>query len=98
VHIYSQKVIEHFQHPRNAGVIAILSIRSETGDRPIVAEGAVVEREQKIPASIIVGDNPAKKIRDTSEKEKEFRDHTRRLYRDLARKYCEIGMERIDAP
>ena len=58
----------------------------------------MVKREQKIPESIIVAGNPAKKIKDASEKEREFWDYARRLYRDLARKYCRIGMERIDVP
>ena len=80
------------------GMGAILSIRSEIGNRSIVAEGAVVKREQKIPESVIVGGNPAKKIRDVSEREEEFWAYTRRIYRDLARKYCKIGMERIDVP
>lgn len=79
------------------GMGAVLSIRSEIGDRSIVAEGTVVKREQKIAESVIVAGNPARKVKDASEKEQEFWDYARRLYRDLARKYCEIGMERIDA-
>ncbi len=78
------------------GMGAVLSIRSEIGSHSIVAEGAIVKREQKIPESVIVGGNPAKKIKDVSEKEKEFWDYARRIYRDLARKYCDLGMERID--
>jgi carbonic anhydrase/acetyltransferase-like protein (isoleucine patch superfamily) len=78
------------------GMGAILSIRSEISDGTTVAEGTIVKREQKIPAGIIVAGNPAKKIRDMSQKEKEFWDYSRDLYVDLAHKYCKIGMERID--
>jgi len=45
------------------GMGAILSIRSEVGSGSIVAEGAIVKREQKIPASIVAAGNPARKIR-----------------------------------
>ena len=69
------------------GMGAILSIRSEVGEHSVVAEGSVVKREQKIPAGLVVGGNPAKKIRDATEKEKEFWDYTRRVYRELAAKY-----------
>ena len=78
------------------GMGAILSVWSEVAQGSIVAEGAVVKREQKIPPEIIVAGNPAKKIREVSQKERDFWDWTNRLYIDLARKYCAIGMERID--
>ena len=80
------------------GMGAILSIRSEVGSGSVVAEGSVVKREQKIPESVMVGGNPAKKIRETSQKDKEFWDYARKIYRDLAKKYCDLGMERIDLP
>ncbi|MCX5811760.1 MAG: gamma carbonic anhydrase family protein [Proteobacteria bacterium] len=78
------------------GMGAILSIRSEVSDGSTVAEGTIVKREQKIPAGVIVAGNPAKKIRDMSQKEKDFWTWSRGLYVDLAHKYCKIGMERID--
>jgi len=78
------------------GMGAILSIRSEVSGGSTVAEGCVVKREQKIPESIIVAGNPARKIREMSQKERDFWDWSRRLYVDLAHKYCTIGMERIE--
>lgn len=78
------------------GMGAILSIRSEVASGSIVAEGAVVKREQKIPESIVVAGNPAKSIREVSEKEKEYGDWVADLYINLARKYCAEGMERIE--
>ncbi len=78
------------------GMGAILSVWSEVADGSIIAEGAIVKREQKIPSAIIAAGNPAKKIRDVSQKEKDFWDWTNRIYINLAKKYCEIGMERIE--
>jgi len=78
------------------GMGAILSIRSEVSSGSTVAEGCVVKREQKIPESVIVAGNPARKIREMSQKEEDFWDWSRRLYVDLAHKYCTIGMERIE--
>jgi carbonic anhydrase/acetyltransferase-like protein (isoleucine patch superfamily) len=78
------------------GMGAILSIRSEVSSGSTVAEGCVVKREQKIPESVIVAGNPARKIREMSQNEKDFWDWSRRLYIDLAHKYCTIGMERIE--
>lgn len=77
------------------GMGAILSIRSEIGEGTIVAEGAVVKREQRLPDSIVAAGNPARKIKDATAREKEFWDYGRKIYRDLAQKYCDIGMERI---
>ena len=80
------------------GMGAILSIRSEVGSGSVVAEGSVVKQGQKIPELVMVGGNPAKKIRETSQKDKEFWDYARKIYRDLAKKYRDLGMERIDLP
>jgi carbonic anhydrase/acetyltransferase-like protein (isoleucine patch superfamily) len=75
---------------------AILSIWSEVGHGSVVAEGTVVKRGQKIPENIIVAGNPAKKIREVSQKEKDFWVWTNGIYIDLAKKYCDLGMERIE--
>jgi carbonic anhydrase/acetyltransferase-like protein (isoleucine patch superfamily) len=80
------------------GMGAILSIRSEVSGGSTVAEGCVVKREQKIPESVIVAGNPARKIREMSQKEKDFWDWSRELYVDLAHKYCKLGMEVIEIP
>jgi len=78
------------------GMGAILSIRSEVGTEAIVAEGAVVGQGQKIPESIVAGGNPARKLREVNADDREFGEWVKRLYIDLAHKYLELGMERID--
>jgi carbonic anhydrase/acetyltransferase-like protein (isoleucine patch superfamily) len=78
------------------GMGAVLSIRSEIGRYSIVAEGAVVKREQKIPESVVAAGNPARKVRDVSEKEIKFWEYARTLYVELADKYCRLGMERVE--
>jgi len=78
------------------GMGAILSIRSEVGRGSIVAEGAVVKREQKIAECLVIAGNPAKRIREVSQKERDYWDWARKLYVDLADKYCKLGMEKIE--
>ena len=78
------------------GMGAILSIRSEVARGSVVAEGAVVKQEQQIPASVVFAGNPAKKIRDVSQKETDFWVLARKIYLDLAHKYCKLGMEEIE--
>ena len=78
------------------GMESILSVWSEVARGSVVAEGAVVKRGQKIPKAIIVAGNPAKKLRDTSQKERDFWAWTRKIYVDLAGKYCSLGMEKIE--
>jgi carbonic anhydrase/acetyltransferase-like protein (isoleucine patch superfamily) len=78
------------------GMGAVLSIRSEVGQCSVVAEGAVVTQGQKIPESVVVAGNPAKKIKDVSEKDISFWAYSRRLYVDLAEKYCRLGMEKVE--
>jgi carbonic anhydrase/acetyltransferase-like protein (isoleucine patch superfamily) len=78
------------------GMGAVLSIRSEVAGGATVAEGAVVKQRQKIPESALFAGNPAKKIRDVSQKERDFWNYARKLYVDLAHKYCKLGMEKIE--
>ncbi len=78
------------------GMGAVLSIRSEVGRYSVVAEGTVVKQGQKIPESVVVAGNPAKKIRDASEKDTAFWGYSRRLYVALADRYCRLGMEKVD--
>jgi carbonic anhydrase/acetyltransferase-like protein (isoleucine patch superfamily) len=77
------------------GMGAILSIRSEIGAGSVVAEGAVVKQSQVIPDSIVVAGNPAKKIKEMTEKDVDFWKRSRQIYVDLAAKYCRLGMECI---
>jgi len=78
------------------GMGAILSIRSEIGEGAVVAEGAVVRQGQGVPPAIVVAGNPAKKIKDMSEKDIAFWNHSRQIYVNLAARYCLLGMERIE--
>lgn len=80
------------------GMGSILSLRSEIGQETVVAEGAVVKQGQQVPGSILVAGNPAKKIRDVSQKDRDLWDYTRKLYGNLAQKYLAIGMEKIETP
>jgi carbonic anhydrase/acetyltransferase-like protein (isoleucine patch superfamily) len=75
---------------------AVISIRAEVGDGTIVAEGAVVKMEKAIPGGVVVAGNPAKVMRDVSQKDRELWDWAKQLYIDLAKKYLTIGMQRID--
>ncbi len=78
------------------GMGAILSIRSEIGSGSIVAEGSIVKREQIVPESVIVAGNPARKVKDVTDREREFWAMARRIYVDLAQKYKDGAMERIE--
>jgi len=78
------------------GMGAILSIRSEIGSESIVAEGTIVKQNQKIRESVMVAGNPARQIRKTSQKEEDHWQWARKLYTDLAHKYCILGMEKIE--
>ncbi len=78
------------------GMGAILSIRSEVASKSIVAEGAIVRQNQKIPGSVMVAGNPAKQIRKVSRTEEQHWDWARKLYINLAHKYCSLGMEKIN--
>lgn len=77
------------------GMGAILSIRSEVGACSIVAEGAIIKREQKIEPSAVVAGNPARRVRNVLQEEIEYWERARDLYIDLAHKYCRMGMEEV---
>ena len=78
------------------GMGAILSIRSEIGRGSVVAEGAVVKQGQIVPESVVVGGNPAKKIKEMLQKDVEFWNRSRQIYVDLAEKYLRLGMEKME--
>jgi carbonic anhydrase/acetyltransferase-like protein (isoleucine patch superfamily) len=77
------------------GMGAILSIRSEIGVGSVAAEGAIVKQGQIITESVVVAGNPARKIKDMTEKDVAFWAHSRQIYVDLAQKYLDVGMQRI---
>lgn len=74
------------------GMGAILSIWSEIGKWSIVAEGSVVKMKQTIPSGVVAAGNPARVVRDLSEKDREFWGWGKQLYVDLAEKYLAVGM------
>jgi len=75
---------------------AIISLWSEIGERSIVAEGSVVKMKQKFPAGVVVAGNPARKIREVSHNDEDMWDWGKRLYVNLAKKYLNIGMHKLD--
>ena len=78
------------------GMGAVLSMQAEIGHGSVIAEGAIVKQGDKIPELIVVAGNPAKKVRDISDREIEWSNRARQGYVDLATKYCCLGMEEID--
>lgn len=79
------------------GMGAILSIRSEIGNNSTVAEGAIIKNSQVIGDSTVVAGNPCRKIRDITQKDKQFWEYSKRLYVELAHKYLRLGIERISS-
>ncbi|PLX44182.1 MAG: gamma carbonic anhydrase family protein [Deltaproteobacteria bacterium] len=77
------------------GMGAILSIRSEVGEWSIIGEGSVVKLRQSIPGGFVAVGNPAKAVRETSPKDKEFWLYGKEVYVNLAAKYLAEGMERV---
>lgn len=77
------------------GMGAILSLDSSIGAGAIVAEGAIVKMNQDVPEKVMVAGAPAKVIREIAEKDIELWTWGKQLYVDLAKKYLDIGMQRI---
>jgi carbonic anhydrase/acetyltransferase-like protein (isoleucine patch superfamily) len=78
------------------GMGAILSLGAEVGAGTVVAEGAVVVQGGKIPPSVVVAGNPAKRLREVRETEKEFWKGAVELYMDLAATYLKGAMKRVE--
>jgi len=78
------------------GMGAIVSIWAEIGEHSIIAEGAVVKMEQKIPSGVVVAGNPARTVREVSSKDGNRWNEWKQLYIDLAKKYLDIGIHRLD--
>ena len=90
--------IVHGKYIGNQAVIgmgSIISIWSEIGEWAIVAEGSVVKMKQIIPARVVVSGNPAKIIREVTEKDRKNWAWGKELYIDLAKKYLNVGMEPV---
>ena len=78
------------------GMGAIVSLKAEIGEGAIIAEGCIVKTGQKIPANMVAGGNPAKILRQVSQKDREHWGWGKQLYIDLAGKYLNEGMQRVD--
>ena len=74
------------------GMGAVLSIWSEVGEGAIIAEGSVVKANQTVPAAKVAAGNPARIVRDVSEKDTAFWAFGKQVYIDLAAKYLAQGM------
>jgi carbonic anhydrase/acetyltransferase-like protein (isoleucine patch superfamily) len=77
------------------GMGAVLSIGSKVGKGSIIAEGCIVRFGQIIQENVVAAGNPAKIIRNVSEKDIALWSWGKELYIDLAKKYLNIGMHRI---
>ena len=77
------------------GMGAVVSIGSKIGAGSIVAEGAIIKMNQIIPEKVVAAGNPAKIIRAIEEKDIELWSRGKQLYVDLAKKYLEIGMQKV---
>ena len=78
------------------GMGAVLSIRAEIGERSIIAEGSVVKREQRLPGGVVAVGNPARVAREVSHKDNDHWNEMKQVYIDLAKKYLNIGMHKLD--
>lgn len=77
------------------GMGAILSLGSSIGTGAIVAEGAVVKMNQEVSENVMVAGAPAKVIRDVNDKDIQLWTAGKQVYVDLAKKYLDIGMQKI---
>jgi len=77
------------------GMGAVLSMQVEVGRGSVIAEGAIVKQGEKIPELVVFAGNPAKKVKDISEREIEWSNRGRQGYVDLAMKYNTLGVEKI---
>jgi len=77
------------------GMGAVLSIRSEVGERALIAEGSVVRMKQVVPPGVVAAGVPAKVVRKASAGDEEYWRRGKQLYIDLAKKYLDQGLEPI---
>jgi carbonic anhydrase/acetyltransferase-like protein (isoleucine patch superfamily) len=77
------------------GMGAVLSLRAEVAERTIIAEGAVVKMNQKVPSGVVAAGNPAKVIRRVTPKDEQRWKKGKQIYIDLARKCLKIGLQPI---
>lgn len=78
------------------GMGAVLSIRAEIGASTIVGEGAVIRMEKSFPGGVVVAGNPARVMKEVTEKNREYWNWAKQVYIDLAKKYLAVGMQKLD--
>jgi carbonic anhydrase/acetyltransferase-like protein (isoleucine patch superfamily) len=78
------------------GMGAVLSLKAEVGEKTIIAEGAVVKMNQKVPSGVVAAGNPARVIRNVTPKDETYWKKGKQIYIDLARKCLKIGLQPID--
>lgn len=74
------------------GMGAVLSIWSDIGARAIVAEGSVVKANQAVPDGMVAAGNPARIVREVTDKDMELWAYGKQVYIDLALKYLAQDM------
>ena len=77
------------------GMNAVTSIGSEVGEWSIVGEGAIVKQNGVIEAGKVAVGAPAKPVRDTLERDKEWWAPMKKVYEDLAGRYLAGGMQEL---
>lgn len=77
------------------GMNAVTSIGSKVGRWSIVAEGAVVKQNGVIGDEKVVVGAPAKPVRDTLERDKQWWAPMKKVYEDLAGRYLAGGMKEV---
>ena len=75
---------------------AVLSIFSDIGEGAIVAEGALVKWNQKIPPQVVAAGNPATVKRKVNAADQEIWNYGKQLYVDLAKRYLKSDLEPVD--
>ena len=78
------------------GMGAITSLGARVGSWTLVAEGAVVKRNQELPDGVVAAGAPAKIVRPINEQEKAYWTDAKQLYVDLAAKYLEKGLQPME--
>ena len=78
------------------GMGVVLSMWAEVGEHSMVAEGSVVRMKQRIPGGMVVAGNPARLIREVSSEDDQLWNYGKQVYIDLARKYLDVGMHKLD--
>ena len=78
------------------GMKAVVSIWAYVGEKSIIAEGSVVKLNGEIPSGVVAAGIPAKIIREITEKDINFWSVGKQVYIDLAKKYLDVGMHKLE--